>query len=346
VTRLRRTLLLLTLGLPLAARLPAQGKTTDPAQKYVLDFDVPESPALVGLGTAMGNVTRGSAAKPFVAQLVNQFQAGEKVANGLALDFAPYFLYGGGRLASIEEYRRNAIKRILANAAVSVATAQAPSDTSSLLFGIGARITLFDRHDLLADRQLGADIDAALAAQASSEGADTLSDDVVGPATGEVDLTQAYANATKRVRNKKGGALTVAWAMRGTLRGSIASGDSVQDVRHTVWLAYRYSFPGGTDLLTTAQWRQDETDKSSIKGGIALRTNTRRYNVAAELFYDSNPDEVASGRFGVGVNGEVSLFSGVALIGSLATEPVAVGNRTESRLRLRTSLRWNASAEP
>jgi len=48
----------------------------------------------------------------------------------------------------------------------------------------------------------------------------------------------------------------------------------------------------------------------------------------------------------VGVNAELRVTRGVALIGQLATEPVAVGDRTVSRVRLRTSVRWNATAEP
>ena len=336
------------LGLALGALLPAaalRGQETDPAYRFVLDYDVPESPALVAIGSATGNITRGSAAKPFVAQLVNQFQSGEKVANGLGLDLAPYFLYGG-RLTSIEEYRRNTLKRILANASLSLATAQDASDSTSLVFGVGIRLTLFDAHDLLQDPELGRDIDDLLAAAASAEGAELLEDDVIEPAGAELDFGPAYERARARVRNRRGGALSLAWAMSGLLKGSIASGDSIQNTRHTVWAAYRYSLGGGTDALAQLQWRQTEAKASSFRGGAALRATTDRYAVAAELFFDSDPDEAASGRLGVGVNAELRVTRGVALIGQLATEPVTVGNRTASRVRLRTSVRWNATAEP
>ncbi len=337
--------LVLALGALLPALAPLRGQSADPAYRFVLDYDVPESPALVAIGSATGTITRGSAAKPFVAQLVNQFQAGEKVANGLALDLAPYFLYGG-RLASIQEYRRNPLRRILANSTLSLATAQDASDSASLVFGIGVRATLFDAHDLLQDPELGRDIDDLLAAAANAEDAELLEDDVIEPAGEEMDFGPAYARARARVRNRRGGALSLAWAMRGILKGSIASGDSIQDTRHTAWLAYRYALGGGTDLLAQLQWRQTETKDNSWKGGAALRANTDRYAVAVELFFDSDPDAAASGRLGAGVTAELRVTRGVSLVGQLATEPVAAGNRTASRVRLRTSVRWNATAEP
>ncbi len=343
--RFVRSRLALVLGALLRGAAPLPGQDADPAHKFVLDYDVPESPALVAIGSATSNITRGSAAKPFVAQLVNQFQAGEKVANGLALDLAPYFLYGG-RLASIQEYRRSPLKRILANSTLSLATAQDAGDSTSLVFGVGLRVVLFDAHDLLQDPALGRDIDQLLAAAASAAGAELLEDDVIEPAGKELDFGPAYQRARARVRNRRGGALSLAWAMSGILKGSIASSDSVQNTRHTAWLAYRYSLGGGTDVLAQLQWRQTETADNAFKGGAALRANTDRYSVAAELFYDSDPDQATSGRLGAGVTTELRVARGVALVGQLATEPVIIGNRTASRVRLRTSVRWNATAEP
>jgi hypothetical protein len=322
-----------------------ESKTASPAQKFILDYDVPESPALIAIGAAPANVIRGSAAKPVVAHLVNQFTANEKIDNGIALDFSPYFVFGG-RLKSIDEYRKSAFKRIMANTQFSVGTAQSTTDSTALLFGLGIRATLFDSHDLLKDKQLGQEIDAALAAAASAVGADTLEDDVVTHAVDRADLTQAYDNAQARVRNRKGDALTFGWGMGGLLKGSIASGDSVAQVRHRLWLSYRHSFGGGMEVLGIAQWFENDSVGSSFRAGTALRTNGPNYNFAAEVFFDSNPDEVASGRFGIGANGEVRFTRGLGLVAAIATEPVQDGNNIASKLRVRTSIRWNMSSAP
>jgi len=347
---LSRRALAVLLSLTLfVARAQAQdegeSKTASPAQKFILDYDVPESPALIAIGAAPANVIRGSAAKPVVAHLVNQFTANEKIDNGIALDFSPYFVFGG-RLKSIDEYRNSAFKRIMANTQFSVATAQSTTDSTALLFGLGIRATLFDSHDLLKDKQLGQEIDAALAAAANAGGADTLEDDVVSKGVDRADLTQAYDNAQARVRNRKGDALTIGWGMGGLLKGSIASGDSVDQVRHRLWLSYRHSFGGGMEVLGIAQWFENDSVGSSFRAGTAVRTNGPNYNFAAEVFFDSNPDEVASGRFGIGANGEVRFTRGLGLVAAIATEPVQDGNHIASKLRVRTSIRWNMSSAP
>src|SRR5229473_320613 len=131
----------------------AQGQGNRSAQRFILDYDVPESPAFVALGVTPTNVTRGSASKPVIASLLTEFRTGQKIGGGLALDFAPYFVYGG-RLDNIAAYRSDWKKRLLANLQLSLGTIQSETDTNSLRFGLGMRATFYDSHDLLMDPRL------------------------------------------------------------------------------------------------------------------------------------------------------------------------------------------------
>jgi len=131
------------------------------AYKYILDYDVPESPAFTVLGVSPAKVLRGSAAKPIVLNLLNQFGSSERTQNGVAVDFSPFFVFGG-RMKNVMEYRNSRKKQIIANTLFSFSTVQDKAETTSLKFGVGLRLTLFDCHDLLQNAQLGRDIDSLL----------------------------------------------------------------------------------------------------------------------------------------------------------------------------------------
>jgi hypothetical protein len=327
----------------LVAAVAAQTRDTT-AQGYVLDYDVPESPGFVALGVAPSNVTRGSASKPFAASLVSQFLSGQRLGSGLALDFAPYFVYGG-RLKSINEYRRSWTKRFLAHLLASVGTVTSETDTGSLRLGIGARATIFDSHDQLLDATLSAQIDTALMRAANSRRA--VSDSAeVGAAITIPDLKEAYARARDRIRRKPGDALSVGWGLVNEVRGGIANGDSIRNPRHRLWLSYRHTFTSGMDLLATTQWRQTDTSGASVRAGVALRVNASEANVALEMFYDSNPHELSGGRIGLGGNAEWRFARGLGLTTAITTEPTQVNGKMVSKIKVRTGLAWAMNGEP
>jgi hypothetical protein len=330
-----------TLSLFLPALVWGQVDTS--AQRFVLDYDVPESPALIALGAAPGSITRGSASKPVVASLLNEVRTGQKLTSGVALDFAPYFLYGG-RLKSVDEYRRDWRKRWLANLQLSIATIQSETDTGSLRVGFGARIVFFDSHDLLQDATLGADLDQALS-RAANALRPVRAGDEVGAPVAVAGLTDAYRRARERVRTKPGDALSAGWGVSAVLRGAVASGDSIGTTRHRLWVSYRHTFSGGMDLLATAQWRQADTSGTSVRAGAGLRANGRDANLALELYFDSDPHLVSTGRIGIGANAEWRFTHGVGLVAALATEPTTVAAQTVQKLRVRTALRWDMNGE-
>jgi hypothetical protein len=309
------------------------------AGEFVLDYDVPESPAFVALGMSPSNVLRASAAKPAVAAFINQFASGAEVNNGVALDFSPYFAFGG-RLASIDDYRQNSLRRMLANTQLSLATVEDSTRENDLRFGLGLRITFFDSHDLLQNKKLGEDIDDALLA-----GAKTLpweSEEEILPVGTYANLKDVYSRARDRVRAKSGSALALGWATSGRVHSAIAKGDSIDLEEQTVWLSFRHSFGGGLDLLTLVQGYASSERHPKYRTGVGLRSNGRSWNIAGELYYDSIRGDALSGRVGLGANGEVRVSSGLALVAALSTEPLDTTNGVESRLRMRTSVRWNA----
>src|SRR5438552_7358106 len=81
---------------------------SEPMSKFATDFDVPESPGFAALGVTPSKVLRGSAAKPVVTSLLGQVTSGGKLKAGVAVDIAPYFLYGG-KVNNVEAYRANAV---------------------------------------------------------------------------------------------------------------------------------------------------------------------------------------------------------------------------------------------
>src|SRR5690242_2725971 len=140
------------LGIAMATGLQAQtGKATtssttsatEPLYKFATDFDVPESPGFATLGVTPSKVLRGSIAKPVVTSLLGQITGGGRLKGGVAIDVAPYFLYGG-KVNNVEAYRSNPIRRALANTQLSFATVQDQKDTASMLFGAGLGMVFLD----------------------------------------------------------------------------------------------------------------------------------------------------------------------------------------------------------
>ena len=64
--------------------------------RYILDIDVPEPAALVALDRAPSHVLRASAPKPLAAAVGFAHDSGGAATTMVAVDFAPYFLAGGG----------------------------------------------------------------------------------------------------------------------------------------------------------------------------------------------------------------------------------------------------------
>jgi len=310
----------------------------DEAFKFKLDYDIPESPAFSIIDANPTTVMRGSAAKELAVNIANNFISNTKQESGVALDFNPYFIFGG-RLKNISEYATNKfnLKRLLANTQMSfasVATEDFPED--NLVSG-GIRITLFDNSDLLFDSQLGADISNALQ-NIGNPPPPGMTQDQYNLVSVQ-GLKDAYDKAEERVKTKKGGALSIGAAIANRAQGGYISSDSLIAYRNQVWMSGQYNFGKGTNLLGLAMLRNttmtNEENVNEIMLGLGIRHLGKNINIGAEVIYSNEKDNLE-------INGNIELryFKNILMAISIGSESE---NLTGNKLIVKPTLRYNLS---
>jgi hypothetical protein len=322
--------------------LSAQAAATDAsktANKFYLDYNVPESPAFTVLGVTPSSVLRGTASKPLIVSLLTQTAKGERIASGVALDVAPYAYLG--RFKNVKEYNDSPVKRFFANLLTSLATTQAPGDTASVAFAAGVRATFHDDHDLLADTALVREIGAKLVPIKISgkpiQGSNIPAMSVTqSDTTIEIDLAAEYAAARKRMTETRGWAASIGGAIGGTLRSGIPRSDSLQQRVGNAWLGVTGYLGAGQELLGSAQWARDTTGLDHFRAGVAYRLQSASSAIAAELAYDNH-----SGGVLPGLNAELRLMPRFTLIAAIVTDPPTAD--TKKVVRFKTSVRWSAT---
>lgn len=329
----RAGVLALVAAAPLAAQQPAPGGA---AYKYVLDYDVPESPAFAVLGLSPSNVLRASAAKPVAAQLLNQLASGSGDGQGIALDFAPWLAFGGG-FTSVSEYNRRPTLRLLSRVLLSGATVQPDEASGTLRYGAGLRVTLLDSRDPLGDARLANDISSLLARCATAP--ETLGGGDEQPVRRTCDTRIAYDSARARAERQGGVALSAGFGTSGRMLDGFANRDSLTTEVNRAWVAFRWAPPRLTqaDLLATAQWRDGPTVDREVLLGVAARLNTGAGSFAGELAYGSE-----SGTLHPGLNAEFRILPRVSVIAAVLSDSDDLV-RPVRRVRFRTNLRWNLS---
>lgn len=314
-----------------------------PAYKFKLDYDVPESPAFAVLDANPTNVMRGSAAKEFVVNIANSFISNEGLAKGLALDFNPYFVFGG-RVKNIETYYNSRIDRLLANTQFSFASTTSDDFPNDNLFSYGVRITLFDNLDLLSDKELGKDIGDILAGAA--EDPDTPGGETNPEAEPKkIDLPaliKAYDKAKERVKLKKGGSLSLGWAQAGRKPGDLLKLDPIIGFRDQLWLSAQYHFGQGLNILGLVMHRSTEMvqqpkEMNEFVMGIGIRKITDKINFGGEIMYSSEKEylEVAG-------NVEAKLLDNILLIVSIGNGSDMM-NMNNNQLMIKPTLKYNLS---
>ena len=341
-----RALLLATTASTLRAQIaaptslarPTQGAAPTQAAKFFLDYDVPESPAFALLGATPTNVLRAGAAKPAVISLANNLARSGRLATGISIDVAPYAYFG--RFRNVDVYKRSALKRFFANALISLATIQSPNDTNATAFAIGARATLHDDHDLLANSDLQHAVGQLLVPTTiECEKVPGTNICQAGSASRvvEVDVTPAYAAARDSVMHVKGWSASVGGALGGTLGGGVPRGDSLTQRTSHAWLAATRYLGVGHALLGIAEWVRDTSRANRLRTGVAYRMQSATSSIAAELAYDTGAGGVLPG-----VNAEMRILNRVTLIAALLTD--VPGSAADSkRLRFKTGVRWSAT---
>ena len=319
--------------------------TTSYAYKFKLDYDIPESPALSIVDANPATVMRGSAAKELAINVANNFITQQAQQTGVALDFNPFFAFGG-RLKNLSEYKDKYFKRLLANTQLSFASTAIDMFPNDNLMSLGLRLTLFDAADILYDQKLGTDIQNALGGAVSNPDRPVFDSGDNGLDPGEPQLVtvsglaDAYLQAQARVKEKKGGALSIGVATAQRALGGILSSDSLVNYRSQAWMAGQYNFGNGTNLLCMAMYRNtqmNDTSTDEIIVGAGIRSMGKVVNVGGEVVYSTERDYIE-----INGNVETKLFSNVLLIVSFGNGSGMMMNEN-NRLFVKPTLKYNIS---
>ena len=173
ILRLVAIALLVIVNLPLESaasdEVAAQGPlpellnklaTGKPVKLVTLDLAVPDSPALTLLGLSAEKVARPGTPRDLATTALNGVDRRGNLQSGLAVDFAPLFLFGGNAI-TYDEYRDGWATRLLGRTQVSVATAKGSGEADKAVrAAVGVRATLWDAGDPRLDAGLIACLDA------------------------------------------------------------------------------------------------------------------------------------------------------------------------------------------
>jgi len=124
---------------------PAAAKA--PVKLVTLDLAVPDSPTFALLGLSPEAVVRPSSPRDLATTVLNGVDRRGNLQSGLAVDFAPLFLFAGKTLTH-ERYRDSRATQLYARTQISLATAKGSGDgDQSLRLAFGVRATLWDAGD-------------------------------------------------------------------------------------------------------------------------------------------------------------------------------------------------------
>ncbi|RKH15837.1 hypothetical protein D7X74_17320 [Corallococcus sp. CA047B] len=311
---LRRGLALLTgLGMLLG---PGPGLAQDNINLYrfVLDVDVPESAALVALDETPTHVLLGAAPKPLMATLVAS-RTSETLRPGLALDVAPYFLFGGG-VRSLSRYRSNSVAgrlmRVLTKTTLSAAVIPDATVADAWRVGFGLRTTVHDPHDPVLNSPLPEKVADALANHGVSPPGDAEED----VSERGVDLSTLFAEALRTMRARGDIQISGGWGVSARVEGDVLSADGLTDTRHTFWVTGQSALGPRFDALATVQGLDVWNSERALRAGAGVQRKTTLADFRAELVFDTTDD-----RLHPAVAIDLKLPGCTSVIAALATVP-------------------------
>ncbi|MFP2896945.1 hypothetical protein [Corallococcus sp. 4LFB] len=300
--------------------------------RYVLDMDVPESPALVALEEAPLRVLLGAAPKPVMATVLAS-AAPETLSPGLGLDIAPYFLFGGG-IRSLSSYRSNSVAgrlmRVLTKTTVSAALLPDTSGGGPWRVGFGLRTTFHDPHDPVLNSPLPERVAEELERHGVPPPADS-DEDVSGRGA---DLSALFDQAEREMRSRSGDLqVSAGWGVSARTEGGVFTGDGLRDTRHTLWMTGQAALGRRFDALATVQGLDVFRSGRALRAGVGVQRKTSVADFRAELAFDGTDQ-----RFHPGAAIDVKLPGCTSALASLTTAP----GTTEDApvLRGQLQLRW------
>lgn len=314
----------------LPGRASAQAERRVDIYRFVLDVDVPESPALVALDRPAMRILRGSAPKP-LALAVAVPLAGAAGGRAAALDFSPYYLLGGG-VRSLSSYRDNSIegrmKRVLTKTLLSFAATREPGSAGATRVGLGLRATFHDPHDPV----LNSDLPERVARALDAAGVPPLEPTEEEASGRGVALGPLLAASRRAMRARCCVQVSAGWGLAGVLDGDVASTDSLKQVRQTLWAAAQFTLGRRFDVLTTAEARRAFRGDAYGRAGAALQRKGSAADVRAELFYDGGDRHLHPG-----LGAELHPLPRTAVVLAAASRPAEAGGppRLEMSLLVR-----------
>jgi hypothetical protein len=130
------------------------GSTSKPVKLVGLDLAVPDSPAFTILGLSPETVVRPGTPRDLGTTILNGVDRRGNLQTGLAVDFAPLFLFAGRKITH-HDYTTKTATRLFARTQLSIATAKGTSDPDkSQRLAFGVRATLWDPADPRGDAKL------------------------------------------------------------------------------------------------------------------------------------------------------------------------------------------------
>lgn len=321
-----------TVALP--SRAAAQQERWINFYRYVLDIEVPESPALVALDLAPTHAFRATSPKPIGADLLVELDEDGEALPVVAVQVSPYFLAGGG-IRPLEAWRSGSLAgrlmRVLAKSVISVGGARDPLGTGGLRTAVALRSTLHDTHDPIGNTRLPERMQAALARLEG--GAPPLRvEDVEGRSA---EIRGLLADAGRRMRARRDWLLSAGMGVAGTLRSGAIEEDSIGSVDWTLWVNWQYTLGERFDFLTTARALRLFDSERDLRVAAGLQRKTRAADFLAEVFFDTTDDRVHGG-----LAAEAHLARRLGAVVSLSTEPSEPEGRLTRQLRVRALFRW------
>lgn len=308
-------------------------QTTTPANKeaykYILDYDVPSSPAFTALDATPQQVTRGGAVKPLVASAFSNFLQTGKLDPGMAVDFSPYILLGGG-FKNLDDYKKkeNWHMRMLANTMLSAAVLKNSKDSSNSDIGLGVRITFHDSHDLFSSKLASGitnKIGTALATAAKAPTVIGVPPDEIGtdnagvPGTVPVDLSRFYTDAYNEIRKTPGWALSLGYGYRTTAKAAVIVSDSLINKQSKLWLSGTWYTGTLFNVYGTVQGTFPSNKKALWIAGMAVGSKNKSNNMGAEIVYDFLNKEI-----NYGANFEIKILDKFTYVISLGKRTVII----------------------
>jgi hypothetical protein len=321
------------LGHPAAAQ-----ERPDNIYRYVLDIDIPESPGLVALDLLSTKVLRGSAPKPFTANVIHRSADSSRSTTGAALDFVPYHLLGGG-MRRLSSYRSNSIAgrllRVLTKTAISVAVASPGGTGESLLGALAVRTTFHDPHDPILNSRLPETLDSLL--KAHGVGVTDPTEEHLG--NRGVDLEPEFAAVSRRMRARGDIQVSAGWGLAGLLRGGSLNSDSLDEFRHTLWLTGQHATGHRFDVIATVQLQPAFRGDDHWRFGAGIQRKSLPADLRLQLYYDTG-----SRRVHPGLVVEGHLTRGFLVGAGLTSEAAAGGVRRSSVARFALTAQWYPTA--